>query len=119
MGKFYVGRGKQETNRFGNEEYKMNICLEDIPEQAKFKASNGKTYVYIDLVPLKAVDDKGNTHTVSGWHKDDQQAQPQQQAQSQAYNQVQQQQAAQQGAPPPTPEPSIPNFEVDDSDIPF
>lgn len=82
MPKFYVGRGKTEVNRFGNNECKINICLDDIPEAAIFNAKNGKRYLNLTISKLKNADDRGNTHSVQGWHKDEdyQQAPPVQQS---------------------------------------
>lgn len=114
MGKFYAGRGKTEVNKFGNNECKINICLEDIPEAAKFKATNGKHYVNLTISKLKQPDDRGNTHSVQGWHKDeDYQPAPQQQYQQQQYQQPAPQQVPQQ-VPQQAPPTSFQNAPEDD-----
>ena len=43
----------------------LNICLSDIPEGLIRKASNGKSYINLNVTELRETDEKGNDHTIS------------------------------------------------------
>ena len=74
--KIFCGSGK-EFGQYG--QVGLNICLEDIPAEFKQPASNGKTYLKLNLARRKQPDQHGNTHyiTVNTWKPNQQQA-PQQ-----------------------------------------
>ena len=42
----------------------FSICVSDIPKEVITIAKNGKKYVNLTLVPLKAKDEYGRTHTI-------------------------------------------------------
>jgi hypothetical protein len=57
--KIYCGRAKTV-----NQGLKLNICLDDIPQEHITTSKNGKRYVKLDAWPLHQVDERGNTHSV-------------------------------------------------------
>lgn len=63
MSKIYCGKGKEINGKFGTF-YKVSICLDDIPVEHIFKASNGKRYATLNMSMMRQTDEKGNTHTV-------------------------------------------------------
>lgn len=65
--KIYVGKGK---NQFDNLT-RLSICLTDLPQEF-MNAYNGKTYISLDVVTRREVDEYGNSHyvTVNTWQPD-------------------------------------------------
>ena len=59
MEKIYCGKGKQ--SKYG---IKLNICLNEIPQEHMTKLRNGNTYVNLEVKESRQPDQKGNTHYV-------------------------------------------------------
>ena len=64
MSKIYCGKGKEIDGKFGRF-MSINICLDDIPAEHVFKATNGKRYVGLSVSEMRNPDEKGKTHTVT------------------------------------------------------
>lgn len=69
--KIYCGSGKRVGN-YGT--IAVSICLDDIPDEYKREAANGKTYVNIRVDEKREVDQYGKSHavTVDTWKPDGQ-----------------------------------------------
>ncbi len=112
--KIYCGNGKERVFQDGGSIIGISICLEDIPQQFMKKSEkNGKTYVNLDVLRKREIDQYGKTHSVTvNTYVPSQQGQ-QQQGGYQGQQQMQQSQQGYQGAQQPVnqaPAPPAPNF---------
>ena len=62
--KIYVGKGKDQFDNLT----RLSICLTDLPQEF-MNEYNGKTYISLDVVTRREVDEYGNSHyvTVNTW----------------------------------------------------
>lgn len=62
--KIYCGKGKQQFDNLT----RLSICLTDLPQEF-MNEYNGKTYISLDVVTRREVDEYGNSHyvTVNTW----------------------------------------------------
>ena len=68
--KIYVGKGKVEVNRFGEDEMSMYINVDKTKDFVSY-GSNGSELLFCKVAKMQKPDDKGYTHTIYILNKED------------------------------------------------